>query len=149
MILCDSNIFLIDRFFKRDAHYATNRRFVEKMPALDAGLAVYSLFEICGLASFNLSPEELEQWFYHFDDLYQVRVVYPKGLEQTLEQYFESLAPELFRMFGKRMTFTDAQILLLAEEHNATHLVTWNKRDFEGRTSIQVVTPEEFLAERD
>ena len=83
MILCDSNIFLIDRFFKRDEHYAINRRFVERMPELDVAIAVYNLFELCGIASFNLSPKELEQWFYHFDDFYKLKVVYPKGLEQT------------------------------------------------------------------
>jgi len=146
MILCDSNIFLIDRFFKRDEHYAVNRRFVETLPTLDAGIAIYNLFEICGIASFNLSPKELEQWFYHFDELFKVQVVYPKGLEQTLEKYFETLTPELFRLFGKRMTFVDAQMLSLAEEHRATHLVTWNKKDFEGRTKIAVMTPETFLA---
>ena len=147
MILCDSNIFLIDRFFKRDEHYAVNRQFVEQMPDLDAGIPIFCLFELCGIGSFNLSPKELERWFYHFDELYKITVVYPLDLDQTLTHYFEMLTPELFRLFGQKMTFVDAQILALAEQHHATHLITWNKKDFEGRTQVTVVTPEEFLAE--
>jgi len=48
MILLDSNIFIIDRFFKRDVHYDVNRQLVEKLPMLDASISVYSLIEICG-----------------------------------------------------------------------------------------------------
>lgn len=146
MILCDSNVFLIDRFFKRDENYAANRALIERLPDLDAAIAIYSLLELCGIASFNLSARELERWFYHFDELYHLRVLYPRRLEQSLQEYFESLTPRLFRLFAKRMTFGDAQILALAEEHRVTHLLTWNKKDFVGRTSIHVMTPQEYLA---
>jgi hypothetical protein len=30
----------------------------------ELGDIITKLFEICGLASFNLSPEELDEWFY-------------------------------------------------------------------------------------
>ncbi|MEA1905227.1 MAG: hypothetical protein U9M97_05070 [Candidatus Hadarchaeota archaeon] len=147
MILSDSNIFIIDRFFKRDVHYEVNKRFVEKMLELDVGISIYNLLEICGIASFNLSPSELEQWFYRFDELYRVRILYPKNLERTIEQYFKDLTEEIFRLFSKKMTFVDAQILLTAEKYGVSHLVTWNIKDFEGRTHIPVLTPEEFLEE--
>ncbi len=59
MILLDSNIFIIDRFFKRDVHYDVNRQLVERLPALDVSISIYNLLEICGLASFNLAEVEL------------------------------------------------------------------------------------------
>ncbi len=148
MILCDSNIFLIDRFFRRDVHYDVNHRFLERASEFDASVAIYSLLEMCGLASFNLSIRELEQWFYHFDELYRVKVLYPKDLDQTLETYLEKMLADLFKLYGKRMTWLDAEILMIAEAYAATYLVTWNKKDFVGRTDIRVVTPEEFMAEQ-
>ncbi|HEY72538.1 MAG: hypothetical protein B6I35_06530 [Anaerolineaceae bacterium 4572_32.2] len=146
MILLDSNIFIIDRFFKRDVHYSVNRQLVEKLPTLDAGISIYGLLEICGLASFNLSEVELARWFYHFDQLYNVQVVFPKNLERPAEQYFDSILDEMYRLFVKKMTFVDAVILSIAEEYEMSHFITWNKKHFEGRTSIAVATPDDFLA---
>ena len=36
MILSDSDVFLIDRIYIRDDRYEANRRFIEKLPELDA-----------------------------------------------------------------------------------------------------------------
>ncbi len=146
MIFLDSNIFLIDRFFKRDVHYAVNRRFIDRLPRLDVGISVYTLLEICGLASFNLTATELARWFYHFDQLYPVKVMLPVNLERTTDQYFVDLLDEMYRLFTRKMTFADAAILSIAEEYAVTHFVTWNKRHFEGRTAITVLTPDELLA---
>ena len=146
MILLDSNIFIIDRFFKRDVHYDVNRRLVERLPKLDAGISVYTLLEICGLASFNLSEAELAQWFYHFDQLYRVRVVFPRDLDRTVERYFDDMLDEMYRLFVRKMTFVDAATLSIAEEYAVSYLVTWNKKHFAGQTSIPVMTPEDFLS---
>jgi hypothetical protein len=43
------------------------------------------------------------------------------------------------------MNYPDAQILLIAEGYDCSHIVTWNKRHFEGRTYMQICTPEEYL----
>jgi len=43
------------------------------------------------------------------------------------------------------MKYPDAQILFIAEEYGVSHLVTWNTKDFKGRTYIPVLTPQEFL----
>lgn len=146
MILLDSNIFIIDRFFKRDAHYSVNRQFVAKLPNLDAGITIYNLLEMCGLASFNLSEIELARWFYHFDKLYNVRIIFPAALERAAEQYWSDWLGEMYRLFAGKMTFMDAALLAIAEEHAVSCLVTWNKKHFEGRTSIAVMTPEEVLS---
>ena len=72
MIFSDSDIFLIDRIYIRDDRYEANRRFIEKLPELDAATSIYNLLEICGIAANVLSRSELEQLFYYFDELYGV-----------------------------------------------------------------------------
>lgn len=147
MILSDSNIFIIDRFFPRDVRYAVNKRFVNRLPEFDGSVSIYSLLEICGLASFNLSPNELTEWFFHFDQVYEVKVLFPQNLSgRSAEQFWDDVLDEMYRLMSHKMTFLDAAILATAEEHRVSHLVTWNKKDFVGRTSVEVVTPEEFLA---
>jgi hypothetical protein len=146
MIFLDSNIFLVDRFFQRDVHYAINRRLIQQLPSLAGALSIYSLLEICGLASFNLSPADLALWFYHFDRFYPVQVMLPLGLDRSADGYFAEWLEQMSQMFTRRMTFADAAILLVAEQYLATHFITWNKKHFEGRTTMSVMTPEEFLA---
>ena len=51
----------------------------------------------------------------------------------------------MFRLVSKKMKYPDAQILFIAEEYGVSHLVTWNTKDFKGRTYISVLTPQEFL----
>jgi len=117
MILSDSDVFLIDRIYTRDKRYEVNRHFIEKLPELDAATSIYNLLEICGIAADVLSVEE----------------------------YFRGFAEQMFRLVSKRMKYPDAQILFIAEEYGVSHLVTWNTKDFKGRTHIPILTPEEFL----
>jgi len=39
MVLLDSNIFIIDRFFPRDAVYSKNRAFVDQLASIDAAVS--------------------------------------------------------------------------------------------------------------
>lgn len=75
MVLVDSNIFLIDRFFRRDARYEINRTFISKFPEIDAAVPVCTLLELCGAASFSLNAEELALWLFSFDQVYRIKVL--------------------------------------------------------------------------
>ncbi len=48
---------------------------------------------------------------------------------------------KIFEKISLRMNYPDAQILLIAEEHNCSEFVTWNTKHFEGRTHIRVRSP--------
>ena len=84
MVLLDTNVFVIDRFFPRDERYEVNKRFIAQLPRIEAGFCIFSLLELCGISSFNLSPQELKRWSYHFDDMYSVKILEPQGLYTTL-----------------------------------------------------------------
>ena len=43
LLLLDTNIFVIDRFFKRDANYKANKRLISLCRNLDAGLFIFFL----------------------------------------------------------------------------------------------------------
>ena len=59
MVLLDSNIFILDRFFPRDSLYAQNKALVENLASIDASISSFTLLEVCGVASFRLSADEL------------------------------------------------------------------------------------------
>lgn len=148
MILLDTNVFIIDRFFPRDERYNLNQAFVARLPQVEAGFSIFSLFELCGISSFNLSAEELKRWMYHLDAVYDVVILEPQGLSTKIAaDWFEHFAVELFDLFGREMTWGDAVLLHAAEEYDVTAIITWNKKHFKDRTTIPVLTPEQYLEE--
>ena len=45
MVLLDTNIFVIDRFFPRDPRYADNKNFVKSSSKIDAAFPLFSPLE--------------------------------------------------------------------------------------------------------
>lgn len=147
MVFLDSNIFIIDRFFTRDKNYPANKQLLEQLRKLQINTALpyYTLLEICGITSFNLSCEEQERWLYSFQEVYPVDILDPHNSGQgelNIADYLLSLTPYIL----KKMTVGDAIFLREAELCNSTAIVTWNKKHFLGRTDIQVFSPDEYLA---
>ena len=146
MMLVDTNVFLIDRFFSRDENYEINKAFVEKLSCLDAYISIYNLFELLGLASFNLNEEEFRRWFYEFDQVYSVSILYPPNLENSLQYHFSWLSEELFRLMSNKITYVDALLLSQAEFFDADSIITWNKKDFLNRTEkVSILNPKDFI----
>lgn len=147
MVLLDTNIFVIDRFFRQDPRYNVNRAFLATLPSLEAGFYILSLFELCGISSFNLAPAELKRWMFLFDEVYSLTILDPPGVQDgPAEEWFGRLGLAIFERIERKMTWGDAVLLQAAEAYGADAVITWNKRHFEDRTTIRVSTPEEFLA---
>lgn len=146
MVLLDTNVFVIDRFFPRDDRYSTNQAFVAQLSTMEAGFSIFSLFELCGISSFNLSSRELKRWMYHFDAMYDVAILGPRGLHTQLAvDWFEQFSMQLFDLFERKMTWGDAVLLHTAEAYNVDAIVTWNTKHFKDRTAIRVLTPEQHM----
>ncbi len=146
MVLLDSNLFIIDRFFHKDVLYSQNRAFIERLGELEAAISVFTLLEICGVASFNLSSRELEHWLYEFSDVYPIFVLDPFDLEtQAAVDWIGVFLVEVSEKISRKTTFGDAIILREAEKYRVEALITWNTKDFLRRTNIPVLTPESYL----
>jgi predicted nucleic acid-binding protein len=146
MILLDSNLFIVDRFFPRDALYPQNRAFVDRLAELEAAISVFTLIEICGVASFNLSARELEHWLYQFPAVYPVLVLDPFDLEgQSAADWVKTFLAEVSANIAQKMTFGDALILREAENYRVEAIITWNTKDFLQRTRLPILTPTSYL----
>jgi len=146
LVLVDSNVFIIDRFYPRDALYSQNRTFIEKLPSLDAAVSILTLLEVCGAASNRLSSGELDSWLLRFATIYPVHVINVHGLQgKDSEAWWVSFVEEVAANIAKKMTFGDALLLREAENYQVEAIVTWNIKDFSRRTRIEALTPTTFL----
>lgn len=149
MVLVDSNIFILDRFFPRDTLYPLNRVFVEQLASIDAAISAFTLLEVCGAACFRLPIHELESWLFRFTTLYPVHVLDAFGLTgKEAEAWWNTFVDEVAEKISKKMTFGDALLLREAEKYAIEAIITWNSKDFSRRTRLSVLTPTAFLRHR-
>lgn len=150
MILLDTNVFAIDRFFPRDVRYEQNRRLVVAFPHLSVGFSIFLLLELCGISSFNLSTREPRRWMYSFEQTYPVKILRPQAAkEESAQSWLSTFLTSLLERIEKRVTLGDVFVLHTAEGFQVETFVTWNPKDFADRTSLPLLTPVEFLAQRE
>lgn len=146
MVAIDTDVLTLAYAFHRDARQAANDQFLSVAPDLAA--TIYTVMELLGKLSFNLSAERLAQWPLWLQSRYRLSVLYPGTLGLDAETFFQR--EFIDRPFGKmqrhQMPFLDSLILNLAEEAvEVETFVTWNARHFRGKTSLSVLTPAEYL----
>jgi hypothetical protein len=149
LVFVDSNVFIVDRFYPRDAVYSQNRNFIEELPSLNAAVSILTLLELCGAGSRRLSNTELESWLYRFGTIYPVNVINVYGLTgNDSEVWWHNFLEEIATNIAKKMTLGDSLILREAERYNVEAVVTWNTKDFIRRTALTVLTPTAYLRRR-
>lgn len=146
MVLVDINVFIIDRFYPRDALYPQNRAFIDKLPSFGAAVSILTLLEVCGAASNRLPAGELDSWLFRFTIIYPVYVINVHGLGgKESEAWWSGFVEEIAANIAKKMTFGDALLLREAENYGVEAILTWNTKDFLHRTRLPVLTPTAFL----
>lgn len=149
MIVIDTDVLLLAFAFHRDDRQATNTTFLQQVKATQPSTTIYNVLEILGKLSFNLSPNMLDDWRSWLVEPYNLTVIWP--FNPAFSTSVPSFRQEIYeRPFEKmrtfRMPFLDALILTLAERTPiATQFVTWNARHFQGKSTLQVLTPEDYL----
>jgi len=102
LVFVDSNVFIVDRFYPRDALYPQNRSFVEQLSTIDAAVSILTLLEVCGAASHRLFSGELDNWLSRFDTIYPVNVVNVHGIGgQESEAWWHSFVKEVAANIAK------------------------------------------------
>lgn len=151
MVIIDTDVILLAFAFHRDARQPTNTAFLNRVQADQPAITIYNLMEVLGQLSFNLSTKRLDTWQSWLIDAYQLVVIWPADPNEPVSAL--SFRDEIFerplsKMRAHRMPFMDALILTLVERTSGVEqFVTWNARHFQGKTSLEVLTPEEYLAQ--
>ena len=149
MVLIDSDVLLPAFAFSNDSKQEKNQAFLEAVQTAQPATTIYNVMEVLGQLSFNLSAERLDQWQVWLVDAYQLTIIWmaDDDLKMGKESFYEELYERPYqKMRSVRMPFMDALIISLAERApNVDCFVTWNARHFKGKTSLRVLTPEEYL----
>jgi hypothetical protein len=152
MIFVDTDVLWLAFAFHEDGRQAINNTFLKQVQTAQRATTIYNVLELLGKLSFNLAPGRLDEWQSWLVDAYQLLVIWPVNPDLSIAA--STFREEIFerpynKMRSFRMPFMDSLILNLAERTpNATHLVTWNARHFQGKSTLQILTPEDYLRAR-
>lgn len=150
MVVLDTDVLLLAFAFQRDARQTDNHAFLQRVQADARAITLYTLMEFLGKLSFNLPAARLERYSEWLLDAYQLSVIWPYSPIAPVTQV--TIREELYqqpldRMRAVGMPFLDALILNLAERTpGVSHVVTWNARHFQGKSTLAVLTPTAYLA---
>lgn len=149
MVAIDTDVLLLAFSFHRDPRQEANNRFLQTMSDRDPAVAIYSVMELLGQLSFNMSAQRLGRWRMWLRDHYGLTVLHPDTTNRQADELYQHqiIDQPLMRMQEKRIPYLDALILGLIEQYTEVDLfVTWNVRHFRGKTPLTVLTPSEYLA---
>jgi len=140
-VLIDTDVFVIDLRYHLDHKYSENRAFLERVRQGEfvGRITLYNLMEVCGILSFNLSPQSLEELFIGFATRYNVAILFPPDDEERI--CFDPV--EILETMRQKFSFGDALIAQLVQTYRGRLdlFVTWNAVHFTDKLPLQVVTP--------
>ena len=148
MVALDTDVLMLAFTFHRDPRQEANSRFLDLARGQTPIVTIYSVMEVLGQLSFNLSAERLGQWPSWLQDHFNLTLLYPAADGQDATAFFqrEIVNRPQERMRQHPIPFVDALILELVErKEDVEAFVTWNARHFRGKTALPVLTPTEYL----
>lgn len=145
MIAIDSDVLAVHHIFVNDARFPENLRFMERSANYERGVTIYNLLELCGILSSADKAVEARMLFQRYLTAADMQVLYPPVHLESPAEYWAVHNEELMQRIMRGMRLGDAVVLWVAESVNCEAIVTWNKRHFDGKTSLQLYTPSEWL----
>ncbi len=145
MLLIDSDVFIIDRRYRKDAKYRTNKNFLDFVHEEEKYTTIFNLLEITGILSYNLSTSDIERFYYAFPDYYKINIIYPVTNTLSADSFMSELTNDIYEIIKKKLNFGDALILKTAIDNHINTYVGWNIRHFKGKAKMIFYTPADYL----
>ena len=141
-VFADSSAFILDAAHEADPRTPLTRKFLELVRSRsNAVTGIFNVLEFAGALSHRARPDAVAALARCFTRTYGVKIWPDSHL--TLMLAFD----EIMSRIAKRMGAGDAIVLWLAETcvPKIDRFVTWNVKHFEGRTHLEVITPQQYL----
>jgi predicted nucleic acid-binding protein len=144
MILFDSDVLAIYHFFTHDSRYLITRECLDDLKGEPVATTIYNLFELAGILSSGGKSDLGEKIVSNYLNAADMEVLFPKTGYISGDIFWEDYSRGVMDVIKRGVRYGDAKIIWLAELHEVSVIVTWNTRNFIGKTSLPVMTPEEW-----
>lgn len=147
MIAIDTDVLGIYHVFKQDSRYPVTASFMYRSERAERGVPIFSLLELCGLISTARQSEEAVEIFEAYLTSESIDVLYPPVDLNSVEVFWARQNAELLKRIERKIRLGDAAILWTVETHPCDVLITWNTKHYEGKATLSIQTPGEWLTD--
>lgn len=139
MIAVDTDVLAIHHVFRWDRRFKANERFLDAVWGKVCTM-IHNLLELCGLYAVAGLAADVRGVLDSYLKARDITVVFPE-YKADWGDYVSGLISYVER----GLSYGDALVAGAVERSPAEAFVTWNKRHFEGKLKVDVLTPDEFL----
>ena len=145
-VFIDTDIFVRNLRYRDDKNTTDNDHFLDlvKEKRIIGFTSIHNLLELCGILSFNLSPESLLHLYGGIKKRFQLKqILFATYSDENLIINTNTVFTQLL----KKMSFGDALVAGCVEYHGdiLEGFVSWNVKYYEGKLNIDVYTPADLL----
>ena len=148
MIVFDTDVLVIYHFFQNDPRYNETRLLLEKVANETKGVTIFNLLELCGIIASANKLKFSRNLFEQYNESEDIRILTPQINANVANEdaFWHSVLLSCFSYTQKGMRLGDAAILWTLESNpEIDAFITWNTKHFKDHTSINILTPSEFL----
>lgn len=140
MIALDTDVLAIHYIFTWDKRYRVNEELYARVKG-NAATTIHNLLELCGLFSLAGLSGKVTIIMQKYLKGKEVKLLFPAYHDQ-----WGDYVSAVISYIGKGLSYSDALIAEALEQSELEALITWNKKHFNGKIDLGVLTPQEYLA---
>lgn len=149
MILIDSDIFILDNFYKNDPRFEINSLFLSRIQNTKKSTTIFNLLEICSLIAPHCMEEQLLSFFENFDRTYNIDILYPMHYDLSTEYFMDHFFSQVLQMMPFTGNLTESMIFTTARQRDIRVVISWNapryQKIFSGLEKRDYINPEEYM----
>jgi len=141
LIALDTDILAIHHLFIWDARREVNEELYGRVKG-NAATTIHNLLELCGLLCLAGLPSMADSALEKYLKSREIAILFAS--------YHENWGDYVSRVFSyvkRGFSYGDALIAEAVEQSEAEVFITWNKKHFDGKLKIRVLTPQEYLTQ--
>lgn len=147
-IFIDTNVFIIDLRYRRNTQFKANQDFLNFIARHGKGVtSIVNLLEICGILSFNLNKQQIQELFYYLPEKYRIGIIPSHDMSSV---FTETHVKTIMDIIYRKASLGDALIANIVNKYvrEKAVFISWDAVHFRNLLSIVTLTPQEFLLSR-
>lgn len=145
LIAIDSDVLVIYHIFRKDKRFDITQKFMDDSTISPKGITIYNLLELCGIIASAGKHREARKFFQEYCTKVDIQILFPRVSFKNEKEYWAIQNEELMHRIERGIRLGEAVILWAIETNKVDVFVTWNKKHFEAKTTVKVLTPDEFV----
>ena len=146
MIVIDTDVLALYHFFTKDPRHDIAVSFMNETREQARGTTIYNLLELAGILAVAGKADLGKSLVETYATAADMQVLFPRLSPLSPDAFWADYTGELMDMMARGLRYGDAKVLWVAESNEASGLVTWNTRHYQGRTPLPVLTPAEVVS---